>query len=31
VEQALLAVRSLIRCEFSIVGHGEGTPFYEIA
>ena len=31
VEQALLAVRSLLRCEFSIVGHGEGTPFYEIA
>lgn len=31
VEQALLGVRSLLRCEFSIVGHGEGTPFYEIA
>ncbi|HEY1765717.1 MAG TPA: MBL fold metallo-hydrolase [Opitutaceae bacterium] len=31
VERALDAVRSLITCEFSIVGHGEGTPFYEIA
>jgi phosphoribosyl 1,2-cyclic phosphodiesterase len=31
IERALLAVRSVIRCEFLIVGHGEGTPFYEIA
>ena len=31
VEHALLAVRALISCEFSIVGHGEGTPFYELA
>jgi phosphoribosyl 1,2-cyclic phosphodiesterase len=31
VEEALLALRSILKCEFSIVGHGEGTPFYEIA
>lgn len=31
VEQALLALRPILKCEFSIVGHGEGTPFYEIA
>jgi phosphoribosyl 1,2-cyclic phosphodiesterase len=31
VEGALREVRSVISCEFSIVGHGEGTPFYEIA
>jgi phosphoribosyl 1,2-cyclic phosphodiesterase len=31
VEAALLALRSLLKCEFSIVGHGEGTPLYEIA
>jgi phosphoribosyl 1,2-cyclic phosphodiesterase len=31
VENALAAVRGLLTCEFSIVGHGEGTPFYEIA
>ncbi|HXQ81872.1 MAG TPA: MBL fold metallo-hydrolase [Opitutaceae bacterium] len=31
VERALAAVRSVLPCEFSIVGHGEGTPFYEIA
>jgi phosphoribosyl 1,2-cyclic phosphodiesterase len=31
VEEALLALRTLLKCEFSIVGHGEGTPFYEIA
>ena len=30
VESALKEVRSVISCEFSIVGHGEGTPFYEI-
>jgi phosphoribosyl 1,2-cyclic phosphodiesterase len=31
VERALAAVRTVLPCEFSIVGHGEGTPFYEIA
>src|SRR5580692_10798539 len=31
VEAALLSLRSILSCEFSIVGHGEGTPFYEIA
>ncbi len=31
VESALEAVRSVLTCEFAIVGHGEGTPFYEIA
>jgi phosphoribosyl 1,2-cyclic phosphodiesterase len=31
VEHALAAVRSILTCEFSIVGHGEGTPFYELA
>jgi phosphoribosyl 1,2-cyclic phosphodiesterase len=31
VESALKAVRIVLPCEFSIVGHGEGTPFYEIA
>jgi len=31
VEGALKDVRSVISCDFSIVGHGEGTPFYEIA
>jgi phosphoribosyl 1,2-cyclic phosphodiesterase len=31
VEEALLALRAMLKCEFSIVGHGEGTPFYEIA
>jgi phosphoribosyl 1,2-cyclic phosphodiesterase len=31
VEEALLGLRSVLKCEFSIVGHGEGTPFYEIA
>jgi phosphoribosyl 1,2-cyclic phosphodiesterase len=31
VERSLLAVRSILPCEFSIVGHGEGTPFYELA
>jgi phosphoribosyl 1,2-cyclic phosphodiesterase len=31
VEEALMAIRSILKCEFSIVGHGEGTPFYEIA
>jgi phosphoribosyl 1,2-cyclic phosphodiesterase len=31
VETALAGVRSLLTCEFSIVGHGEGTPFYELA
>jgi phosphoribosyl 1,2-cyclic phosphodiesterase len=30
VEMALVAVRSIIPCEFSIVGHGEGTPFYDL-
>jgi phosphoribosyl 1,2-cyclic phosphodiesterase len=30
VENALLVLRPMLRCEFSIVGHGEGTPFYEI-
>jgi phosphoribosyl 1,2-cyclic phosphodiesterase len=30
VERSLDAIRSLITCEFSIVGHGEGTPVYEI-
>lgn len=29
VEQSLLSLRSLIKCEFSIVAHGEGTAFYE--
>jgi phosphoribosyl 1,2-cyclic phosphodiesterase len=31
VESALVAVRSILPCEFSIVGHGEGTPFYDLA
>jgi phosphoribosyl 1,2-cyclic phosphodiesterase len=31
VEQSLLSLRSLIPCEFSIVLHGEGTPFYELS
>jgi phosphoribosyl 1,2-cyclic phosphodiesterase len=31
VEAALMTLRSALKCEFSIVGHGEGTPFYEIA
>jgi len=31
VEHALAAVRAVVPCEFSIVGHGEGTPFYELA
>ena len=31
VEEALLALRSILKCEFSIVGHGQGTPFYDIA
>jgi phosphoribosyl 1,2-cyclic phosphodiesterase len=31
VESALISVRSIIPCEFSIVGHGEGTPFYDLA
>lgn len=31
VESALTAARSMLSCEFAIVGHGEGTPFYEIA
>jgi len=30
VEDALLALRAVLKCEFSIVGHGEGTPFYEL-
>jgi phosphoribosyl 1,2-cyclic phosphodiesterase len=31
VEKALAAVRPVLPCECSIVGHGEGTPFFEIA
>jgi phosphoribosyl 1,2-cyclic phosphodiesterase len=31
VESALTALRLVLKCDFSIVGHGEGTPFYEIA
>jgi phosphoribosyl 1,2-cyclic phosphodiesterase len=31
VELALVALRSMLKCEFSIVEHGGGTPFYEIA
>jgi len=31
VERALAPARSQLSCVFSIVGHGEGTPFYEIA
>ena len=31
VESALAALRSVLTCEFAIVGHGEGTPFYELA
>jgi phosphoribosyl 1,2-cyclic phosphodiesterase len=31
VEEALTSLRSVLRCDFSIVGHGQGTPFYEIA
>jgi phosphoribosyl 1,2-cyclic phosphodiesterase len=30
VEGALKEVRSAVSCDFSIVGHGEGTPFYEL-
>ncbi len=29
VEQAFAGVRAALTCEFAIVGHGEGTPFYE--
>jgi hypothetical protein len=31
VESALVSVRSILPCEFSIVGHGEGTAFYDLA
>jgi phosphoribosyl 1,2-cyclic phosphodiesterase len=31
VELALAGVRAALNCEFAIVGHGEGTPFYELA
>jgi phosphoribosyl 1,2-cyclic phosphodiesterase len=31
IETALLSLRAILPCEFSIVGHGEGTPFYELA
>jgi phosphoribosyl 1,2-cyclic phosphodiesterase len=31
IETALLSLRAMLPCEFSIVGHGEGTPFYELA
>ena len=31
VEAALRPVRERVPCEVSIVGHGEGTPFYEVA
>ena len=31
IETALAAIRPALTCEFSIVGHGEGTPFYELA
>ena len=31
VEQALLSLRSMTTCEFSIVLHGEGTPFYDLS
>jgi phosphoribosyl 1,2-cyclic phosphodiesterase len=31
VEQSLLSLRQVITCEFSIVLHGEGTPFYELS
>jgi phosphoribosyl 1,2-cyclic phosphodiesterase len=31
VEEALIALRSTVKCEFSIVGHGQGTPFYDLA
>ncbi len=31
VEKSLLTLRSTVRCEFSIVEHGAGTPFYELA
>ncbi len=31
VEQALDQLRTVLSCEFSIVGHGEGTPFYELS
>jgi phosphoribosyl 1,2-cyclic phosphodiesterase len=30
VEEALLGLRATVKCEFSIVAHGEGTPFYEL-
>jgi phosphoribosyl 1,2-cyclic phosphodiesterase len=30
VELALVALRSVLTCEFAIVPHGGGTPFYEI-
>jgi phosphoribosyl 1,2-cyclic phosphodiesterase len=29
VEAAFAPARALLRCELAIVGHGEGTPFYE--
>ncbi|MFY9925557.1 MAG: MBL fold metallo-hydrolase [Opitutaceae bacterium] len=31
VEQSLNSLRALIHCEFSIVEHGSGTPFYELS
>ena len=31
VEEALGPLRPVLKCEFSIVAHGSGTPFYEIA
>lgn len=31
VEESLQALRAVLSCEFSIVGHGEGTPFYELS
>jgi phosphoribosyl 1,2-cyclic phosphodiesterase len=31
VEKSLLTLRSTVHCEFSIVEHGAGTPFYELS
>jgi phosphoribosyl 1,2-cyclic phosphodiesterase len=31
VQEALDSLRKVLTCEFSIVGHGQGTPFYEIS
>jgi len=31
VEASLAGLRATLRCDFAIVGHGEGTPFFELS